>query len=568
MNERNYISILSKPQWKRIRPMDRAENVIPSYSQGMPASHEIPYNPGMAYYDPYTQSDMLAEFYPSGHKINSPIYYPNVTRVVDEPQYDASGNVVLDDKGNVVTRQVEYEEMVPRQSFAFQQIIAAAHVYHATTNDVQHELAIDEPTEKQESLFNRICDGWMRDKMEYRWYEAFRARERVAEGAVVAHISSTTIPSGKGNVPDYVKKKRIFKALSFENGDQLYPQYDAYGNLIIFARLTKQYDKDGVLVPTLEVWDSKYLTVYSQDGGEDRGEPTIIEGIYGLDESWHEKSRTSHGFPFVPVAYMRNNNGPGWWASQDCIENYELSFSQMAHNNIAYGNSILVMKSNGEAAPDISRGLDGTIKAIYMDSESDAKFLEGQSASESYRQQLEKLEEMIYRCSNIVKSPADLKAGDTPATAIKLLFTPNMMQCSADLSECSDFLDKLWEMYAFAYGATTEGESFMECMSLPVINWANPYVPISESAVTADVVALAGAKIISRQTAAERVSFYAKPNEGKKVEAEAKREQDNELQYEIQTIKANNRYGSIGKGGGGTESHDKRDGDGDGIYDE
>ncbi|MCQ2231429.1 MAG: phage portal protein [Paludibacteraceae bacterium] len=568
MEINNYVSLFTKKQWTKIQPVDD----ISVLSQvPFPAGHEPQYIPGKAKFVAYTQSEMLSEYYPSGHKINSTLYYPNVHRVVEEPEYDAQGNPVIDENGNQVVGMKHYEEMLPRHAFAFQQIIAAAHVYHATTNDLQHELAIDEPTEKDEKTFERICDGWIKDGMEEKWHEFYTAREHVAEAAIVGHISNIPTSYDDDGLPKTFKQYKSFRVLSFENGDQLFPQYDAQGSLILFGRLTQQYDENGSISDTLEVWDEQYLTTYRKGEGVEPRTAGPLRGIYGLAEEWQVVSRTTHGFPFIPVAYNRNDKGPGWWASQDLCDNYELTFSQMAHSNQAFGNSILVLKSSGEAVPNISRGLDGSIKTIYMGEKDEAKFLEGQSASDSYIRQLEKTEEMIYRCSNIVKSPNDLKSGDTPATAIKLLFTPNLIHCTADLAACRDAINQLWKMYAFAFGVCEKGESFTECMSLPVINYAVPYVPQSESAVTADLVALVGAKIISKQTAADRASFYSKPNEQKKILAEEKAADDQELVHEIKTIEAQRRLNPESNGGGGlynVNSEGKRDGDGDGIYDE
>ena len=75
-------------------------------------------------------------------------------------------------------------------------------------------------------------------------------------------------------------------------------------------------------------------------------------------------------------------------------------------------------------------------------------------------------------------------------------------------------------------------------MSLPVTNWIKPFVHLSESAISADLVALVGAKVISRKTAAERASFYSKPGEMERIMNEKKQEQDIDLVYEFEQLKA------------------------------
>ena len=328
-------------------------------------------------------------------------------------------------------------------------------------------------------------------------------------------------------------KWRVF---SFLDGDVLYPHFNSFGELELLARVSHQYDKDGFEIKeTIEVWDSTYYSVYKANVGAGRTIVDRLKGMIGMD-GYELVSRTTHGFPSIPVAYMRDDDGPGWTPSQSGIECYELSFSQMAHNNQAYGEAILVLRSKGEMPPNITRGLNGSIKEIDLGEDDEAKFLEGQSASQSYMSQIETTDEMIYRQSNCVKTPTDLKSGDTPASAVKLLFAPSLNQAMADGNECKPFLDQMWRIHACAYGI--RNNCLLDAVSLPVTNWIKPFVHLSESAISADLVALVGAKVIARETAAERASFYSKPGEMERIMNEKKQEQDIDLVYEFEQLKA------------------------------
>ncbi|MBQ0113663.1 MAG: phage portal protein [Bacteroidales bacterium] len=518
----SFRDLKTKKVWRRFLPQTvLAQGQLQTFFSG----NEPPYNPGRNVFEIVTQADFLAEYYPTSHKINSETYYPNVWRTVSEKVIDpVTGEYSIDNDGNFITQENVYCEIVPRFSFPYQQIIAFTHIYHATSNDIQHELAIPDPTEAQDKLFDDMCSSWHEAGMEDAWYQSFKAREITGDTAFV------------GSVRNGEFSWRVF---SYKDGDVLYPHYDQTGALKLLVRSTFQYDASGMTVSeVLEVWDEKNYSIYRRSQGESNVITKVfdrIKGIFGIEGYVLEYSEP-HGFPFIPAVYMRNEDGPGWSASQDSIDNYELNFSQMAHNNQAYGEAILVTKTKGDMPVDITRGLNGTIKQIDMDSESEAHFLEGQSASDSYMKQLDKLEEMIYRGSEIIKSPTELKSGDTPATSIKLLFTPNMQRAESDLTECRPFISGMWRIFAFGYGYVNN--CITDAMSLRVISWGKVFVPQSESSIVADLVALVNAKILSAQTAAERCPFYSKPGESKKIQVEEKRKRDAELLVELEEIKA------------------------------
>ena len=473
---------------------------------------------------PVTQADFLEEYYPGGHRIYDTTYFPDIWRQVSEPKYSETGEPIIGEDGQELRENKVYCERVPRYAFAFQQIIAMAHITHATGNDVQHELAEPEPSEATEKLFDAMCSDWIRCGMERAWYESYKSREITGDAAFVGFMDE--------------KHNFSWRVFSYQKGDRLYPHYDQYGKLEYFVRATNQYDENEQSVAeTLEVWDDTYMYVYRKNTGSARTVVDKARALFGASEYTLVSPPKTHGFPCIPVAYVRDDDGPGWSPSQDQIDCYELSFSQMAHNNQAYGEAILVLKSRSEIPIGITRDLGGTVKQIDLqDPEDEASYLEGQSASESYLKQLETLEDGIYRSSNAVKVPDELRSGDTPASAIKLLFANALNQAAADGMECEGFINDVWLIFACAYGL--KNSCLVTAMNLPVHSWIKPFVHLSESAVTADLVALKNADIISAQTAAERASFYSKPGEARRIREEKKAMQDIDLLYEREQLKA------------------------------
>lgn len=467
-------------------------------------------------FDTYTEADMLREYYPGGHKINSTAWYPDIYREVWEDVLDAEGEPT----GKKIRRV--YREYVPRYAFAFEQIIALKQIIHATGNDIQFELNVTNPSEEQKTSYEELRQGWQMKDMETAFYNAVKAFKIVANGAIVGFVDN---------------KEFGVKCLSFQKGDKLYPHYDSLtGKLKVFARRFNDYDSDGTeMVQWLEVWDNKYLYRYKRNSKGNQTVSDVIMGLFRVD-GWQRVDKKPHGFPFVPVAYYRDDDGPCWSPSRDSIDSYDLSFSQMAHNNEAFGEPILVLQSSGEEPVDVQHGLNGTIKTLSMDAESKASFLEAQSAAESYMKQLETLYKMIYEQSFAV-IPPELRSGDLPGVALKLLYSPAYEKAMSDAAEYQPFLNDLVRIFLYGYGL--EKEKTIDYMNLPLKWWIKPYIHINESAIVSDLATAVQNGFLSRQTASERNSTYSIVDEWDRITSEQKEQEKADLLYQIKTRQVN-----------------------------
>ena len=455
-----------------------------------------------------TQSDFLREYYPSGHKINSSAYYPDIFREIEEPLYDENGERT----GKTIRRL--YRELVPRYAFAFEQIITLKQIIHLTGNDVQCDFSITNPTEQQSKDYEELRQGWIIKDMEIMLYEAVKSEKITADCAVVGFL---------------VNKEFRCKALSFKDGNTLYPHFDSNGDLEYFARVFSDYDSEGaIMTDWLEVWDKAKFYRYKRNVGEYRTVKDRIAGLFGA-EGWQIVEESLHGFPFIPVAYKRNDDGPCWSASRESIDSYDLSFSQMAHNNEAFGEPIMVLQTSGEDI-DIQHALNGTIKTITMDEKSKASYLEGQSASDSYMKQLDTLYKMIYEQSFAV-IPPQMKSGDLPGVALKLLYSPAYEKAMADASEWQPFLNDLAKIFIYGYGM--EKEKTLDYQALPLKWWIKPYIHINESAVVQDLATAVQNGFISKQTASERNAAYSSVGEWERIVKESKEEEKSDLLYQI-----------------------------------
>ena len=455
-----------------------------------------------------TQQDFLREFYPSGHRICDPQQYPDIWKKNPET-------------GLWCVQKIQ------RTAFAFQQVIWTKHVLHVTGNDIQFELAegTEEGSEdKLQELLTKYRKGWLMHDMEIRFFEAVSAYMKVADCAIVGYFDG----DGKFGT----------RTLSFDRGDTLFPRYDPLtGELIAFARKYVDYDEEGEeRIEWVEAWDKDKFYRLKKDlsGGTAKNVVRKIASIFGASEyTCVEEKR--HGFPFIPVAYVRNEDGPCWSAVQRNIEDYEEAFSYLCENNKAYAFPILTLTGEGDEI-EIKGDTNGAAKTIMItDTDGRAEFLNGTDASNAFATQLNKSYDLIYELSFTVKPP-ELKSGDLPGVAIKLLYSPALDAAMNDAQRLQPFLDQLVRITKFGIG--TENNCMASMVALPVNAWIESYIHQNDTELITNLATAVQNKFLSKQTASERNSKFSKNDEFTRIMREQKEEDQQDLLIDIQRQEA------------------------------
>lgn len=479
-----------------------------------------------------TQADFLREFYPSGHRIFDTTEYPDIYK--KDP-----------DTGKW------YQQPITRTAFAFQQLIHSKHTLHLTGNDVQFELADSgennvENADKCQKNLNIFKKGWLMHDMEIRFFEAISAYMKVADCAIVGFFDE----NGNFNT----------RTLSFDRGDCLYPQFDSLtGTLMCFARKFSDFDDEGNEVTQwVEVWDKTKFYRFKRSVARNKVQKVItkIANTFGID-GYTLVEEKPHGFPFVPVAYARNEDGPCWAMVQRNIEDYEEAFSYLCENNKAYAFPIFYVKGDGDDINIVGDDMTGAVKSISMnDTNSDAGFLNGTDASNAFATQLNKSYDLIYELSFTVKPP-ELKSGDLPGVAIKLLYSPALEVAMNDAQKLQPFLDSLVKICKFGIG--TEENNVATMMSLPLNAWISPYIHANKTELITNLATAVQNHFLSKQTASERCPDFPKNGEFERILREQKEEDqqdllmdmkraDNETENAIQQEEATARINSQSSG--------------------
>lgn len=444
-----------------------------------------------------SQEEMLRQYYPSGHKINNELLFPDIWKKDPETKK-------------------WYKQSITRCALAFQQIITTKHIIHIVGNDVQFELSEDEKTSQKDRLDGEIeasielqdddstkllsifKSGWIDLDMEIRFYEAVRSYMITADCAIVGFIQKDGTPS--------------FRTLSFLNDDKLYPHVNSItGEMELFARKYYDYDDEGEAVTEwVEVWDDTYI-YRCKHSLKTTNVTSFIKTIFGLN-GFEIVEQIRHGFPFCPVAYARNEDGPCWTAGQQTIENFEEALSYFFENNKAFAFPILLLSGDGI---ELHGDTNGSVKSISIDSsDGDARFLENNDISASYNTLLTKFYDLIYEQTFTVKPP-ELKSGDLPGVALKLLYSPAIECAICDAQKLQPFLNKLVKMVKFSWGLKKECQA--DLMKLGINAWIEPYVHQNDSELVTNLATAVQNNIISCKTASERLSKYTKNDEFERI---------------------------------------------------
>lgn len=461
-------------------------------------------------YDIVTQSDFLRELDPNAHAINDRTLYQNWVQKEEGGLY--------------------YEEEWERHAFAFQQEILEDRLVRLTGNDIQFDLSDKMESEENRSIFYKYKSLWAEKSMERAWYEVAKSTLATGDAAFVGILDNG---------------KFYWKVFSFMDGDELYPHYDRLtGRLNVFARTYSSYGDDGQSHDYVDVWDDKFYYRFVESVPDkakqlfpDENESDVTVGNFKITGYAIEDKRP-HGFDRIPVAYMRKDSGPCWSNSQETIEHYELAFSRLAQSNSAFGLPILgLTKGNGRSIEQLTMGdMSYAAKIFLIPSGGKAEFLQRQDASTAYKAQLDELKRKIYEMSMVVKAP-ELKSGDTPAAAIKLLYSDSYNKGMNETQEFDGCIDDM--VHIFSWGVGIEANMRLAFINLPLSHWIIVFIPISENELTTILATGVQNGFCSRQTASEKFP-YATPAEWYRCKQEKKEEQMQELLLQEQKLDVQN----------------------------
>ena len=217
-------------------------------------------------------------------------------------------------------------------------------------------------------------------------------------------------------------------------------------------------------------------------------------------------SSVEHGYPCVPVKVKRNRIGACWSPVQHLCDDYDVQASNLCQAARVLPHAVFFVKG-GEG--NVETTADGRPTVIVTpDTQADARFLTPTDTSGASDTALKLLEDKIFLGSFIVKPP-EVKSGDLPGIAIKLIYAPSLDKAIADAKEWDPFIDGIVDL--FSYGAALEmGDSSLA--EIGITGFAEPYIHQNTAEVIQNLVNAKQGGILSSETGTAK-NPYAESDE-------------------------------------------------------
>lgn len=290
---------------------------------------------------------------------------------------------------------------VARIGLPMQDEIVNGRIGFMLTNPVEIDPTFSSENNKAEEEVLALVDSIQNDnKMDYRNKEVAR---RLMSEMECAEIWYLVEDEEKVATSKFSLKVRI---ISPALGDELYPYFDAYGDMKAFGRKYK-VKEDTAEIEHFDIYlpDQTYLFA---NRGEWKLE--VIEGTPNPAPNIMGK---------IPVVYYQQP-APEWYKVQSMIERLETSISNHADTNDYFGSPILAVV--GEILGYAQKGETG--KILQLSKESKANYLSLASKPESVQMENDNLERFIHKMSQTINfTPDFIKGlGNISGIALKLLF--------------------------------------------------------------------------------------------------------------------------------------------------
>ena len=214
---------------------------------------------------------------------------------------------------------------------------------------------------------------------------------------------------------DFKLKNAIFSPL---RGDNLYPLYDDFGDMVAFSRSFTVDNIDG---------RKTYFTTYTETNII---KFDITSGIILIENVENKLGK-------IPIVFATQPNVE-WYLVQTVIERLELLMSNFADTNDYNGSPILFGKGSLGSAP--TKGSTGKF-ITGQGQDADLKYVSWEQAPESIRLEIEKLYEVVYGFTQTPNISFEMVKGigTTSGIALKLLFMDAHLKVQAKR--------RIWDTY-------------------------------------------------------------------------------------------------------------------------
>ncbi len=365
-----------------------------------------------------TEVDFDKEYHPTGHKINSPKYYPDITIVKTKRKKDPS-------TGKYTTTETNEIFPVKRVVVTLQADSVQILLPHLLGNKISYSnTSIKAVDITDTEIFNKYSTIAENKNFNTNWAEFVKATFTWGHAAMFFY-------SGEGG-------KTRCRVYSYGNGDILRCITDINGRPVtLYRKYSPQIvDEAGVEknITLVDVIDKSGCKTYT-DGGEPYAQDKWITNVS----------------PVTPFVYHKRTEGAIWAMAQSGIDNLELLLSALSNDNISKAKAKYVITgSKATTKAGANRTSTTTLNHqttkigdvdFFVGGEGvDMKMLQGASLSEAFKFEYEAGIESVFNTIGIVY-PEQKSSGDMPTGSMKMMFFPTERKCMILIDEYNSVLD-------------------------------------------------------------------------------------------------------------------------------
>ena len=308
------------------------------------------------------------------------------------------------------------------QTASFQKLIHSAHVRNITANPVEFNLCDFEKDDNAKKVFSEVKNEWLWRGLEWEKYQAINICKQLGNVGTLFSYDGAT---GKYSVKSY----------SYEDGYQIVPNFDEYGNEIARSLV---YEVDGNLV--IDTYDARMHYRITR----------------GLQSGWEIK-RERHGFSRCPLLHKRGK--VAWEYAESTIEMWELmaNIQDIALKRFGTFAMVLIGEMDTDSFKRDSSTLIINLSSDTTNGRQDAKVLEfpEPQTMDGYLKTLEEKISLFSSTSFI--TPKDITASNSGGNGIALAMSNDFALATQSAMDWQRFVQEMVYLHQEGLDLETNG---------------------------------------------------------------------------------------------------------------
>lgn len=368
---------------------------------------------------------------------------------------------------------------VTRLSLPFQKLIVDRAAAFLVGDGIK--LIADPDGEKEQLLYDMIQKTWHDNKLDYKTRQLARAWMSETECAEYWWFQDNKDFWKGTDVKVGGRARMKMQVLSPSSGDNLYPYFDQYGDMIAFAR--------GYMVDKTE-----HLDVFTAE--------KLM--YFKKDLNWTITENKENKLGKIPIVYYSCDR-PEWSDVQYLIERYETMLSNFADQNDYFAAPIVKIK--GRVTGFAEKGESG--KMITMEENADASYLTWDQAPEAIKLEKESLQELIFSMTQTPDISFQQMKGlgaNVSGIALKLMFLDAALKTLKHQEEFGEGMQR--RINILKKGMSLISTSVEPAITMQIEPEFTFYMPSNDQEIVNTLVTAVGGKpIMSRKTAVENSPY-------------------------------------------------------------